>query len=577
MLQLVQKIIFSTELFVNGSFILLYFLFSRDKLPNSLNLETIESILKVGTNIVPLIIVSVIVLNYFLTNKLEEYLRRYAFSFIIFIPMAITWGDLEFCYWLSSAHLLASILALYDYPMIKKFDKVKRTNDLKLFQRLKLSPAQIVLLSFMLLITLGSLLLMLPFSSATGKVFSLTDAIFMATSATCVTGLGTLSLAENFSTFGQVIILILIQIGGLGYMTLYSSMMILLGRSMGMENRIVMQDLLNVASMEDLIGLIVDIIKFTFLIEIWGAIVLTIGFTFQGLEFGKALYYGFFHSISAFCNAGFALFDDNLESFATNPLIHGTIAVLVILGGLGFIVLKEVKHTISKKNSLARMSLHSKVVLITTAILILTAFLAIFFGEFLNALDGFSLWEKAQVAFFQSVTLRTAGFNTVPISNFHSYTIYLMSMFMFIGAGPGSTAGGIKVTTFAILIQSIRSTLRGRSQVEIFNKTLPNQIVVKAMALFIISIITTTVFTFVLMKLEPKQSFLVIVFEIISASGTVGLSLGLTPYLSIIGKITISILMFIARVGPLTLVLAIGSRKNNEGQVSYPEGRIMIG
>ena len=418
---------------------------------------------------------------------------------------------------------------------------------------------------------------MLPVSSVEGKSISAIDAFFMATSATCVTGLSTISLADHFSFFGQLVILGLIQIGGLSIMTLYSSTVILLGRSMGMKDRIIMQDLLAVSSLEGLFAMIVDIIKYTFFIELWGGIILAIAFTFEGFEFGTAIYYGFFHSISAFCNAGFSLFNNSLESYATNPLINGTVSLLVILGGLGFIVLRELKEMAIRRKSLLRIALHTKIVLVTSTGLIVSGTLFFFFGEFLNALDNYELWEKMQISFFQSVTLRTAGFHTVSLDNLHAYTIYAMSLFMFIGGSPGSTAGGIKVTTFAILIQSIISTLKGRKSVVMVDRRIPSHMVVKATALTFISIMITSLFILVMMKLEPEQSFLTIFFEVVSASGTVGLSLGITPYLTVAGKIAIAAMMLIGRIGPLTLVLAIGERMEKTGKFDYPEGRIMIG
>ena len=323
--------------------------------------------------------------------------------------------------------------------------------------------------------------------------------------------------------------------------------------------------------------MIINIIQYTFLIELWGAIVLTFAFIFEGYEFGTSIYYGFFHSISAFCNAGFALFDNSLESYATSPLIHGTISVLVILGGLGFIVLKEVSEMVMSGGKIVRMALHSKIVITTSIILTVGGALFIFFGEFLNALDGYTLVEKIQVAFFQSVTLRTAGFNTIPLTSFNSYTLYGMSLIMFIGASPGSTGGGVKTTTLAILIQSIKSTFKGVKTVTILDRTVPSPIVVRATALTFISIIITSIFILLLMKLEPGQTFLPIFFEVVSASGTVGLSLGVTSQLSIAGKGAISLLMLIGRIGPLTLLLAIGGRDRSTGKIDYPDGRIMIG
>ena len=576
MLFLLQKTPFLIELFFNGSFFIFFFLKKFNKLPDSLPRESVTSLLETGANIVPLIILLSVIVNYLNSNRIEDFFRKHIFSLLVFVPLVLTWGDVEFAFWLSAAHLFSSILSLYGDEE-EKLEVETTGSELGLVERYRFKPAQVVLISFIGVILAGTVVLMLPLASSTGKSIPFVDALFMATSATCVTGLSTLSLANDFSILGQVVVLILIQIGGLGFMILYSSMTIFLGKSMDMKYRILMQDLLNVSSLEDLIEMIVDIIKYTIVIEIWGAIILTIAFTFEGYEFGRALYYGFFHSISAFCNAGFALFDNSLESFATNPLINGTIGSLLVLGGLGFVVLKEVKITLLAGKRFRHLGLHSKVVLVTSLFLTLLGAFLIFFGEFLNALDSYHWFDKVQISLLQSMTLRTAGFNTIPLTGLHTYIIYIMTLFMYIGACPGSTGGGIKVTTVAILFQSIKSTLKGRDKVEIYDRNIPSVVVVKATALIILSISVASFFIFLLMKFEPEQEFLSIFFEVASASGTVGLSLGITPFLSAIGKICIGLLMFIGRIGPLTMVLAIGETKASRGGLDYPDGRIMIG
>jgi trk system potassium uptake protein TrkH len=575
--KLSQKIPFLLEFFFNGIFICLYSLRSIGKLPNAWNPEFVNNIVLSMAYAVPGILLINVISNYKMSKGLEDFLRRYIFSIVVFVPMVITWGDVEFAFWLASVHLLSSVLALYDDSGEDEVKIEKQAKEGTLFQGLRLRPAQLVLLSFTGVIFLGTFLLMLPFSSVDGKSISFIDGFFMATSATCVTGLGTLSLQDNFSLFGQVVILVLIQIGGLSIMTLYSSMAILLGRSMRMKDRIIMQDLLDVSSLEELFAMIVNIIKYTFIIELWGGIVLTIAFTFEGFEFSKAIYYGFFHSISAFCNAGFSLFNNSLESYATSPMIHGTIAILITLGGLGFIVLKELKEVVTSGKKLVRLGLHSKIVIVTSIVLTAAGTLFIFFGEFLNAIDSYTLWEKMQISFFQSVTLRTAGFHSIPLTNLNKYTIYMMTLFMFIGGSPGSTAGGVKTTTLAILFYSIKSTLKGDKTVSVLDRKIPSPMVVRGTALMFISILITSFFILILMKIEPEQSFLPIFFEVISASGTVGLTLGITPYLSVMGKLAIALLMLIGRIGPLTLILAIGQRNRDTGKFDYPDGRIMIG
>jgi len=572
---LLQKIPLLAELFLNGIFILLYSLRSTNKIPPFFSSKFMSTALHFGVWYVPIILFLSIVVNFISAKGLEGFLRKHVFSLIVFVPLLITFGDMEFTFWLGSVHLLSSVLTLYDGEQQEKQESFSG-NQRTFLQKLELRPAQVVLLSFMGLISLGTFLLMLPVSAAEGFQVTFIDALFMSTSATCVTGLATISVAKNLSIFGQMVILLLLQIGGLGIMTLSSSMTILLGRAMGMKDRIIMQDLLDVSSLEDLYDMIIDIIKYTFFIELWGGILLTIGFTFEGYEMGTAIYYGFFHSISAFCNAGLSLFDTSLESFATSPIIHGTIAFLIVLGGVGFIVLRELREIIYGKK-ISRLGVHAKIVLVTTFLLIVAGAVFIFFGEFLNSLDSYTLWEKTQIAIFQSITTRTAGFNTISLTSLHSYTIYGLTLFMFIGGSPGSTAGGIKTSTFAILIQSIKSTLKGKKEVTVFDRTIPAPIVVRAIVITFISIITSSLFLLVLMKLEPDQSFLTLFFETISAFGTVGLSLGVTPFLTVGGKVILAILMFIGRVGPLTLVLGIGEKASKSGKLDYPDGRVMIG
>lgn len=562
-----------TELFVNGTFIILCILSDSG---GSLIGDEITALLPLYARIVPFVVLFTMVADFIERDSdFSHYFRRSLISIVVFIPMLLTWGDIQFSLWLSSTHLFTQILAVYDDGKQRAHHKPFQLSDM--IRALKIGPAQLVLISFSIVILIGTILLMTPIAMKPGKAMSFVDALFMSTSATCVTGLTTKSLASDLSTFGQIVIITLIQIGGLSIMTLYSSMTIIIGKSMGIKDRIIMQDLLHVSSLEELFDMIVSIVKYTFFIELWGAIILTIAFTYEGFELGSAIYNGFFHSISAFCNAGFSLFSSNLEAYATNPLICLTITTLVTLGGIGFIAMVELREVIINRKSLVRMGLHTKISLIATIVLTAGGALAIFFLEFLNALDSYTLWEKGLISLFHSVTLRTAGFNTISMGNFHSFTLYMMTLFMFVGGCPGSTAGGIKTTTLAVLLESIIATIKGKGKVSMLNKTVSTSTVVKAIAITFISLLTTSFFIFLLMHLEPKQNFLSIFFEVISASGTVGLTLGITPYLSIMGKLAISALMLIGRIGPLTLILAIGQKRGEGGKFDYPVGRIMVG
>lgn len=576
--KLYQKVPFLLELFINGFFIFLYsFYRTNQEGINLVDPNLIQSILDWLGALAPVVIFLVLISNFFKSESAEDFFRRYVFSVVVLVPLILTFGDIEFTFWLTTVHLFSSILSLYEAS--PSLEKVARSDSrqFSLWDKVKLAPAQIVMLSFTGLILFGTLLLALPVSAVDGKEISLTDAFFTATSATCVTGLSTLSISENFSFIGQVIVLLLIQIGGLGYMTLYSSMTILLGRSLAVKEQVLMQDLLDISSFEDLLSMIIDIIKYTLMIELFGALALTIAFTVEGYDFGQSIYYGFFHSISAFCNAGFALFDNSLENFGLNPFIHGVISVLIILGGLGFIVIKELELITFGAKRLINMSVHSKIVIVTNVILIAFVGLYIFFSEYLNSLNGYTLWQQIQISFFQSVTTRTAGFNTISLNALYPHTLYLMCLIMFIGASPGSTGGGIKTTTFAILFQSVKATLKGKDRVEFFDRTVPNQLVVRAVAIIVISLIVVSFFILLMMRIETEHSFLAIFFEVVSAFATVGLSLGITPALSVAGKISLIFLMFIGRIGPLTLALAIGQQRKTSGKMDYPKGRIMIG
>lgn len=579
--KLYQKLPFILELFINGLFILIYSLYTSGKIDEKyLDHALINTVLEVMTYCSPFVVLISILAFFFQCKTTDEFLRKYVFSIICIVPMFLTYGDLQFAFWLSAVHLFSSVLSVYEtgsehYVDEKKVKRVRSKGNI--LERIKLAPAQIVIISFSAIILVGTLLLSLPISAAEGRTIGFVDAFFTATSATCVTGLSTLSLTDNFSFVGQIIVLILIQVGGLGYMTLYSSMTILLGKSLAVSDKVMMQDVLDISSFEDLVQMIVNIIKYTLVIELIGAAILTVAFSFEGFEFSEAIYYGVFHSISAFCNAGFALFNNSLENFGTNPMIHGTISLLIFLGGLGFIVLKELENVVFRGQKAINLTVHSKIVLATNITLVVLVAVYIFFGEFLHSLNDYGIWEKIQISIFQSVTTRTAGFNTISFSTLHPHTIYLIALVMFIGASPGSTGGGIKTTTFAILFQSVKATLRGREQVEFFERKVPNVIVVRAIAIIVISLIIVSFFILLMMRLEPEHDFLALFFEVVSAFATVGLSLGITPYLSIAGKLAIIILMFIGRVGPLTLALAIGQNRKEPGKVDYPEGRVMIG
>jgi len=562
------------EIIINGFFVLVYTFQKSGKLTHILAKLPMNLIVAHAIWAVPLVLFVSLASNFLKSEGFEDFFRRYVFSLIIFIPLLITWGDIEFVYWLSAVHLFSTVISFYEKEDVAPQTYVGTSSFLF---RLKLAPAQVVLLSFGGWILLGSLILILPVSAAPGKSIAYIDALFMATSATCVTGLSTISLPDQFSIFGQMVMLILAQVGGLGIMTLSSSMALIMGKNLQMREQVIMQDVLDTSSSEELLGLIVDIIRYTFVIEFVGAMVLTIGFYQEGFEIGQALYFGFYHGIMAFCNAGYALFNNNLEDFKFEPLISMTIAFLIIFGGIGFSVMKDIFMTLKNKKSFRHLSVHTKIVLSVNTLLLAFGTIYLFFGEFLHAFETMSMWERFQVSFFQSVTPRTAGFNTINLNALHPHSLYMLIILMFIGASPGSTGGGVKTTTFAVLLQSVTATLKGKFDVEFFERRIPAATVVKSIAIFIISLIVVSGGVLIMMRLEPDKSFLALFFEVTSAFGTVGLSLGITPFLTMLGKFTMVVLMFVGRVGPLTLVLAVGSRAVSPNNVEYPEGKVLIG
>ncbi len=563
------------EIFVNGFFVLIYTLQKSARFPDLLQQLPMEMLMEYALWVVPLILFITLATNFLKSKGFEDFFRSHVFSLIIFVPIVVTWGDLEFVYWLSAVHLFSSFISFYERNEASPSSVAANTSSF-LF-RLKMAPAQVVLLSFAGVIFLGSLILMLPIASSTGKSLLFIDALFMSTSATCVTGLGTVSVSENLSTFGQMVILLLAQIGGLGIMTLSSSMALIMGKNLQMRERVIMQDVLDTSSSQELLELIVDIIRFTFVIEFVGAMILTFSFYQQGFEIGQALYFGFFHAIMAFCNAGFSLFNNSLEDFSFVPLINISIAALLILGGIGITVLKDVLNTIKSKRSFNSLSVHTKIVLSVNTLFLAFGTVYLFFGEFLNAFQDMTMWERLQVSFFQSAATRTAGFATIDLNSFHPHTIYMMILLMFIGASPGSTGGGVKITTFAVLLQSVKATLQGKSSVEFFERRVPAATVVKSIAIFIISLIIVSLGLLIIMRLEPDKNFLALLFEVTSAFSTTGLSLGVTPFMTETGKLLLCIVMFVGRVGGLTIVIAVGSRAAMPRKVKYPEGKILIG
>lgn len=456
---------------------------------------------------------------------------------------------------------------------------LKATYLNRLIAHLRLNPPCIVILTFVCIIALGTLLLSLPKSTAPGKETTLLSALFTATSATCVTGLIVVDTGSHFSLMGQIIILCLIQIGGLGLMTFASFFALVLGREFGIKDRVVLRDIFDYTSPGMVTRLVLSILGITFTIEAIGALLLYSQFLPQIKDSSFCVYSAIFHSISAFCNAGFSLHQNSFTIYETHLGINLIMGSLIILGGLGFMVLINLRRWWVSRFSFKRkgrsLTVQTRLVLITSFLLIVMGALFLLIGERDGVLKGLSLKGKLLGAFFQSITARTAGFNTLNIANLTNFSAFLLIILMFIGASPGSTGGGIKTSTFAMLLLTINSMSRGKSRVEVFKRTIPRLVIYQALCVGILALGWISIST-LLLSLTENAPFLDILFEDLSAFGTVGLSRGITRNLTSAGKFIIILTMLIGRIGPLTLALAIGGRKVSE-PYEYPEEKIMIG
>ena len=444
--------------------------------------------------------------------------------------------------------------------------------------RKNLKPAQIMVLSFSGVILLGALILMLPISSQSREVTPFLDTLFTATSAVCVTGLVVVDTGTYWSVFGKTIILILIQIGGIGFMTMTTSLAIIMGKKIGLRNRMIMQEALNQFSLSGVIRLTKYVIMITFFVELMGALLLSIRFIPDfGLKNG--IYYSIFHAVSAFCNAGFDIMGGfkSLTDYATDPLVSMVVATLIIFGGLGFAVIAD----LTRFKGIRKMSLHSKLVLLVTISLIVFGFFSILLLEYNNpkTMGSFTWGEKFVASFFASVTPRTAGYNTLDLNGLTMPTRFITMILMFIGGSPGSTAGGLKTTTFGIMILYLIGIFKGSDEINFANRRISKDVANRTVAVIMISVIWVVSMTFLLAVFQPNMGLESLMFESLSAFGTVGLSLGITPYLSVMGKIILTIMMFFGRLGPLTIIVAMNNKANKTGKdlLRYPEGKIIVG
>lgn len=441
-------------------------------------------------------------------------------------------------------------------------------------------PERRIILYFLVTILLGSALLILPISTA-DKSISYIDALFTSTSATCVTGLIVVDTAKDYSFFGQLVILILIQLGGLGIMTFASALLVTMVPRLSFQDRFVLAQTLGGGERIKSKTLLKAVIISTLTIESLGALILFFKFQ-QEYPLGQAIFHSVFHSVAAFCNAGFSTFSANLEGYSNSLYVILTIASLVIFGGLGFVVISEIVSQFRFKNS--RLSLHTKLALATTLALLIVGTAAIYFAERDNVLKDMSTGRGLANAFFQSVTPRTAGFNTIPQGRLTEVTILMTMILMFIGTCPGSTGGGTKTTTLSVLLLLAYSRIRGRRAVSAFKRSISDISIVHSLTVWLVAIlIIATLFIFFMFSEEHSSSpiaghgwFLDGLFEVVSAFGTVGLSIGITPYLHDFGKIILILLMFIGRVGLLTLVFSL-TRPSKQGEIVYLEEEVMVG
>ena len=435
-----------------------------------------------------------------------------------------------------------------------------------------LSPPRVLAAGYIVLILLGAGLLSLPVVTASGEPMRFVDALFTATSAVCVTGLAVADTGTYFNTAGQLILLLLIQVGGLGFMTMATLFALVFKRRITLRERLILQEAMNQTSMEGIVRLIRRVILYSLAIEAAGTAVLTARFAAE-MPAGRALYMGLFHAVSLFNSAGFDLFGGyrSYAPYVADPVVNITAILLITLGGLGFIVLSDLMEFRKRR----RLSLHSKVVLATNGTLLVIGTVVIFIFEYTNALEPLGWGGKIWASLFQSAAPRSGGVSTLDIGSLRQATQFFLILLMFIGAAPGSTGGGIKVTTFATLVGAVIAMMRGKDEVVLFRFRLPRERIFKALTITMISLAVVVAVTMVLCTTEDR-AFLRILFEAVSAFGTCGLSTGITPQLTDFGKLLLSLTMFAGRIGPLTFAYALRPKEEKE-LYRYPEGRIIIG
>jgi trk system potassium uptake protein len=432
-----------------------------------------------------------------------------------------------------------------------------------------LNPPQVLAMGFLALIIMGSILLKLPV--ATEHPIRWIDALFTATSATTVTGLSVVDTGTTFTLFGQIVILCLIQIGGVGFMSIAVLIVLTLGKRIGLKQRLMIKEALNQTSVGGVIKLVKRLLLLSFIIEAVAVFFLTLRFSPE-YGFLKGFYYSIFHVIAAFNNAGFSIWPDNLTRYIGDPVVNIVIALLIIIGGLGFTVLSDLWNS----KDFRSLSLHSKLMLVGTLALLIFGIVMFFVLEYSNpkTLGTLSAPDKFWASFFQGITPRTAGFNTLNYGDMNETTILLTIFLMYVGAGSASAGGGIKVTTFIVIFLSVLAFITGKSDPVVFGRQIKKETLSKALAIFVIS--QTLIFIAVcILMITEKAPFLEVLFEVVSAFGTVGLTMGLTTHLTMIGKLVIMFMMYSGLIGPLTIFFSLSARQPNK--VQYPTEDILTG
>jgi trk system potassium uptake protein TrkH len=528
-----------------------------------------------------------VVVDFIRSSDKRHFFKRQMFEVLFLIFFTVLFAYNKFLLFSRASTLYGNlpgkiIIVRNIFVLLKVFGRIRK---LSAFVRsLTAHPARTVLLSFVLVIVTGTILLMLPFTTPDAAGLSFVDSLFTATSAVCVTGLIVVDTAAAFSIWGKIIIMLLIQVGGLGIMILSFFMAFILRRSLTVEDKFLISYMTSEKDMRNLGRSIKNIINITLIIEGVGAVLLFLGFrTSMGTNL-QTLFISVFHAVSAFCNAGFSLFSDSLEGFRSHTLINLTVSVLIILGGLSFVVIMNLKGWLAagipnlfrkRSFSIKGLSLNTRVVLLGTGILLGLGMLLIYALEHRYSLADFDLKTQYLAAFFQSVTTRTAGFNTISMSGLRNPTYLLMMIFMFIGGASGSTAGGVKINSLALFLAYVNSLLKDKREVTLYNHSIAKDLVLRALLILLFGLVSVLAGMMIL-SITENAPFILICFETVSAFGTVGLSAGITSALSIIGKYVIILLMFIGRIGPLTL-LAAAAQRIRQVQIEHPTGEILVG